>query len=116
FFFFFSSRRRHTRYIGDWSSDVCSSDLGAAGRALTCSAIKPQGLPPEGLAEIAEQMALGGLDYIKDDHGLADQGAAPFAARVRACADAVCRAAARTGYPTRYVPSLSGSLDALRHQ
>src|SRR5437764_8634170 len=26
FLFFFSSRRRHTRYIGDWSSDVCSSD------------------------------------------------------------------------------------------
>src|SRR5437764_13556567 len=26
-FFFFSSRRRHTRYIDDWSSDVCSSDL-----------------------------------------------------------------------------------------
>src|SRR5437762_6405993 len=25
--FFFSSRRPHTRYIGDWSSDVCSSDL-----------------------------------------------------------------------------------------
>src|SRR5437762_4598273 len=28
-FFFFSSRKRHTRYIGDWSSDVCSSDLHA---------------------------------------------------------------------------------------
>src|SRR5256885_4653358 len=26
--FFFSSRRRHTRLQGDWSSDVCSSDLG----------------------------------------------------------------------------------------
>src|SRR3712207_7515984 len=26
-FFFFSSRRRHTRYWRDWSSDVCSSDL-----------------------------------------------------------------------------------------
>src|SRR5256885_5498369 len=25
---FFSSRRRHTRLQGDWSSDVCSSDLG----------------------------------------------------------------------------------------
>ena len=25
--YFFSSRRLHTRYIGDWSSDVCSSDL-----------------------------------------------------------------------------------------
>src|SRR3712207_7967115 len=35
--FFFSSRRRHTRYWRDWSSDVCSSDLGtafAAGRAF----------------------------------------------------------------------------------
>src|SRR5207248_7513416 len=28
-FFFFSSRRRHTRSYGDWSSDVCSSDLGS---------------------------------------------------------------------------------------
>src|SRR5256885_11795004 len=39
--FFFSSRRRHTRLQGDWSSDVCSSDLGwlngqAAGRLGTC--------------------------------------------------------------------------------
>src|SRR5215212_4502089 len=28
-FFFFSSRRRHTRCLSDWSSDVCSSDLRA---------------------------------------------------------------------------------------
>src|SRR5258707_3526405 len=28
--FFFSSRRRHTRYWRDWSSDVCSSDLSLA--------------------------------------------------------------------------------------
>src|SRR5437763_13812589 len=33
-FFFFSSRRRHTRYIGDWSSDVCSSDLRPRNRRL----------------------------------------------------------------------------------
>src|SRR5258707_3915546 len=38
--FFFSSRRRHTRYWRDWSSDVCSSDLfqgcdGAAGKPGT---------------------------------------------------------------------------------
>src|SRR5256885_4481797 len=32
--FFFSSRRRHTRLQGDWSSDVCSSDL-TAGRLHT---------------------------------------------------------------------------------
>src|SRR5690606_40619226 len=30
--FFFSSRRRHTRFSRDWSSDVCSSDLGRGGR------------------------------------------------------------------------------------
>src|SRR5438876_8702968 len=29
---FFSSRRRHTRWTGDWSSDVCSSDLAARQR------------------------------------------------------------------------------------
>src|SRR5207302_3212164 len=41
YFFFFSSRRRHTRFSRDWSSDVCSSDLlpwhrvvGAGGRIL----------------------------------------------------------------------------------
>src|SRR5690606_40538191 len=30
-FFFFSSRRRHTRFSRDWSSDVCSSDLPVEG-------------------------------------------------------------------------------------
>src|SRR5258707_11843168 len=34
--FFFSSRRRHTRYWRDWSSDVCSSDL--HWRAVRCRA------------------------------------------------------------------------------
>src|SRR5256885_11185635 len=34
--FFFSSRRRHTRLQGDWSSDVCSSDL--AGRDYVTNA------------------------------------------------------------------------------
>src|SRR5437762_10476573 len=63
FFFFFSSRRRHTRYIGDWSSDVCSSDLEAlfvffAGHAfheagrdyLCCSDTQPDDLPATSLA------------------------------------------------------------------
>src|SRR5690349_22739777 len=34
-FFFFSSRRRHTRSLRDWSSDVCSSDLMPKGVELT---------------------------------------------------------------------------------
>src|SRR5256886_7543857 len=33
--FFFSSRRRHTRFDCDWSSDVCSSDLGFTARGAT---------------------------------------------------------------------------------
>src|SRR5258706_15607092 len=32
--FFFSSRRRHTRLVSDWSSDVCSSDLLGEGAAV----------------------------------------------------------------------------------
>src|SRR5437763_16098593 len=50
--FFFSSRRRHTRYIGDWSSDVCSSDLAAAPPPI------PFGTP--GLAGAAVPNGIGG--------------------------------------------------------
>src|SRR5437762_8827681 len=39
--FFFSSRRRHTRYIGDWSSDVCSSDLCTANETRPCASQGP---------------------------------------------------------------------------
>src|SRR5438876_3928397 len=39
FFFFFSSRRRHTRWTGDWSSDVCSSDLWQLSRLKTVIAV-----------------------------------------------------------------------------
>src|SRR5260370_29384541 len=37
FFFFFSSRRRHTRFKCDWSSDVCSSDLSLSASMAACS-------------------------------------------------------------------------------
>src|SRR5690606_40865402 len=36
--FFFSSRRRHTRFSRDWSSDVCSSDLGRPDSTFSYSA------------------------------------------------------------------------------
>ncbi|WP_428492083.1 RuBisCO large subunit C-terminal-like domain-containing protein [Rhodopila sp.] len=90
--------------------------LGVPRRALTASALKPQGLASGGLAALAAQMARGGLDFIKDDHGLADQSYARFAERVRACAAAVGREVRASGHPTRYVPSLSGNLDQLRVQ
>ncbi len=89
---------------------------GAHGRALTCSALKPQGLSAARLALLAERFARGGVDFIKDDHGLADQRYSPFADRVRACAEAVRRANAATGHATQYAPSLAGNLDQLRAQ
>jgi ribulose-bisphosphate carboxylase large chain len=81
---------------------------GAFGRALTCSALKPQGVPPARLAQLATAFARGGIDFIKDDHGLANQPFAPFTERVAAIAGSIGR--------TCYVPSLSGDLDAMRRQ
>jgi ribulose-bisphosphate carboxylase large chain len=85
---------------------------GVAGRALTCSALKPQGLAPAALADLARRMAAGGIDFIKDDHGLADQAYSPFASRVPAIAAAL----RQLGGATRYIPSLCGNLDDLRRQ
>src|SRR5690606_40534430 len=39
FLFFFSSRRRHTRFSRDWSSDVCSSDLNIFGGIVRCDRV-----------------------------------------------------------------------------
>jgi ribulose-bisphosphate carboxylase large chain len=85
-------------------------------RALASVAVKPQGLSADALADLTLRLALGGIDYIKDDHGLADQSYSPYAERVAACAAAAREAAERTGHPTRYAPSLSGNLDQLRAQ
>src|SRR5207249_5181522 len=53
FFFFFSSRRRHTRSKRDWSSDVCSSDLVRSSRCVDDAPVRrygtgPRDLPPTG--------------------------------------------------------------------
>ena len=90
--------------------------VGAPARALTCSPLKPQGLPAARLAELAQGFAQGGVDYIKDDHGLADQAYCPFAARLEAVAAALRSIAQSRGRATRYVPSLSGDLDTMRSQ
>src|SRR5208282_4101862 len=55
-------------------------------------------------------------DFVKDDHGLADQSYSPFADRVRACSAAVRKACAVTGRPTRYIPSLYGHLGDIARQ
>jgi ribulose-bisphosphate carboxylase large chain len=90
--------------------------VGAEKRAMTCSALKPQGSTPAKLAGVARRMAEGGIDYIKDDHGLADQDYSGFAARLAAVTGALRGAARAGGTSTHYIPSLSGDLDAMRRQ
>src|SRR5256885_2611373 len=69
-FFFFSSRRRHTRLQGDWSSDVCSSDLvdvgqGGSGvlvprgRAVAASQVRPGRAGAAGRARAARLLVRG---------------------------------------------------------
>ena len=85
-------------------------------RALTCAALKPQGSSPEHLALLCETFARAGVDFIKDDHGLADQPAAPFHKRLEMCQAAVARANDATGLRCHYVPSLVGGPRALWRQ
>src|SRR3712207_1013537 len=58
--FFFSSRRRHTRYWRDWSSDVCSSDL-VTGARMMFHYIRIGGVKADLPLEIPEQI----WDYVE---------------------------------------------------
>ncbi len=87
--------------------------LGVERRPLLCTALKPMGLSAANLAKLAHQIALGGVDIIKEDHGLTDQPFAPFAERVARCAEAINRANAQTGYRCLYVPNITAPADQL---
>ncbi|MEQ8190471.1 MAG: RuBisCO large subunit C-terminal-like domain-containing protein [Candidatus Eremiobacterota bacterium] len=87
--------------------------LGVDKRPLLCTALKPVGLSSEGLASLAYQFALGGIDIIKDDHGLTNQPFAPFEERVTACAKAVEKANRETGYKSIYVPNITAPVKEL---
>lgn len=89
---------------------------GAGARPMSCTALKPQGLAPDALAQLAGTFARAGIDLIKDDHGIADQPSAPFAERVPAIQRAVLRANAATGGASVYAPSLSGGPGAIARQ
>jgi len=86
------------------------------GRPLACTALKPMGLPVSKLADMAYAFAKGGIDFIKDDHGITDQAFHPFEQRAVACQEAVTRANAETGGKTMYFPSLCESFDKIEQQ
>ena len=85
----------------------------AAGRPLLCTALKPIGLTAHELAGYARRFARGGVDLIKDDHGLADQASAPLAERVGRIQQAVSAAARETGRESLYLPHLTGPIEEL---
>jgi ribulose-bisphosphate carboxylase large chain len=90
--------------------------LGIHGRPLAATAIKPLGLSVQELARLAGGYALGGLDVIKDDHGLMDQPFHPFKERVARLQEAISTANAKTGRKTLYFPMVSGRFDQIEDQ
>ena len=73
---------------------------------MIMTALKPMGSPTSELARMAYEFAKGGIDIIKDDHGLANQPYSPYDERIRACAAAVKRANAETGRRCVYAPCI----------
>ena len=90
--------------------------LGVPARPLVCAAIKPMGLSPEELADQAYRFALGGIDFIKDDHGLSNQLFSPFEERVARCCEAVQKARREAGTKTLYLPNVTASADKVRER
>ena len=81
---------------------------GVRGRPLLLNMIKPcTGFTPEVGAGLAELVARGGVDLIKDDELLADTAFSPVARRARAYADRLDRVAAETGHRARYVANVT---------
>jgi ribulose-bisphosphate carboxylase large chain len=80
---------------------------GVRRRPLLCAALKPMGFSAGELADLCYQLALGGIDIIKDDHGLANQQTAPFRHRVEQCQVAVTRANQLTGGNSLYFPNVT---------
>jgi ribulose-bisphosphate carboxylase large chain len=89
---------------------------GVESRALTCTALKPQGSTIEQLAALAHTFALAGVDVVKDDHGIANQAYSPFAKRVPAVQKAIARANEETGGNTLYAPTFCGGPKQLAEQ
>lgn len=85
-------------------------------RPLLLGSAKPMGLTAPQLAEVVYKMALGGIDLIKDDHGLGDLPFSPFRDRVERSVEAVGRANRQTGFYCAYLPNVTGPADQIRER
>jgi ribulose-bisphosphate carboxylase large chain len=81
--------------------------IGVPERPPLFTALKPMGLSAKNLAALAGTFAEGGIDIIKDDHGISNQVFSPFVERVKYCTEAVQKANAKTKRNAIYVPNVS---------
>ncbi len=80
-------------------------------RPLLATAIKPMGLSGAELAGFAHRFALGGIDIVKDDHGLTDQSFGRFRERLLCCVEQVELANRKTGGRSIFMPNVTADGD-----
>lgn len=90
--------------------------FGIYDRPMACGVLKPMGLSADELTELAKEFALGGIDMIKDDHGLANQSYANFEERVLKVSEVLQFTMKETGILTRYFPNITTSGSRLLEQ
>lgn len=82
-------------------------------RPLICTALKPMGLTYKELAEMGYQVAKGGMDIIKDDHGISNQTYSQFRERIQHNQEAIAKANSETGFKSIFLPNITGRADEL---
>lgn len=88
---------------------------GVADRPLIGTIIKPSvGLSPEATAAMVDDLAAGGIDFVKDDELQSDGPACPFEARVDRVMAVIDRHADRLGRKVMFAFNLTGDLDEMR--
>lgn len=90
-----------------WGMKGIREHLGVLERPLLQAVIKPLGSTTKRLAEMCLAYARGGIDVIKDDHGITDQKYAPFTERVKACVEAVREGGIHSGAKTMYAANVT---------
>jgi ribulose-bisphosphate carboxylase large chain len=90
-----------------FGTDGIRDAVGVHGRPLLFTALKPMGLSARNMAALAGRFVEGGVDIVKDDHGITNQAFAPFGERVALVAAAVREANERFGRASIYVPNVT---------
>mgnify|MGYP001000864041 CR=1 FL=1 len=107
----FTSAYRGPKFGVEGTRELC----GVQGRPIIGTIVKPSvGLSMEELGRLVTELAMSGLDFIKDDELNADPPYAPLELKVNTVMEAIHRAADRTGKKVMYAFNITGDLDQMR--